>query len=383
MKENYDILRINKFKNKDIYSYAVAHNLIGLQDLCLIQNDDEPFIKSVEYDAVNKKLIYTLNNDTNNDIISLAGLKAALNLSDSATTGSYTSLNNLPSINGVILSGNKSTEDLNIKNDYIEAENKPQINGIPLVGNKTTEDLNINIDYNTVTSKPSINNHVLSGNVSAKTLGIQYSDIVNTPNIPSVTSQYSSGDESQALSGKGVSQALQNYVHVSRTVTGDGALNGGGALTGDVKITHKLAPTGLQTSASKIGVDSYGHVQLGGGITAADVNAQPATYSQHTTSTAITGTDSIVFVMASVSEYLGFGTYPKQGQICNMHYINVTPNSITLTIPSIIGIYSNVYFNGSLLQNNIDIVCETHKSKQFEIICMQSTDGNYMIITQK
>ena len=64
-------------------------------------------------------------------------------------TEDYTDLNNKPSINGVELSGNKTTADLNIKEgttNYTELNNKPKINGVELAGELTTDDLNIDID---------------------------------------------------------------------------------------------------------------------------------------------------------------------------------------------------------------------------------------------
>lgn len=73
------------------------------------------------------------------------------NLSGSFQTfpGNYEKLNNKPSINGVVLVGNKTSEDLHIMSggggtsDYTELTNKPSINGVELIGNKTSEDLGI------------------------------------------------------------------------------------------------------------------------------------------------------------------------------------------------------------------------------------------------
>ena len=53
-------------------------------------------------------------------------------------SGNYNDLRNKPSINGVELVGNKTSEDLHIDpggtTDYEDLENKPQINYTPLEG---------------------------------------------------------------------------------------------------------------------------------------------------------------------------------------------------------------------------------------------------------
>lgn len=75
-------------------------------------------------------------------------------------------------------------------------------------------------DYNELTNKPQINSVSLSGNKSASDLGLMpattlaqvatsgsYSDLSNTPTIPTVTNTYSSTSD-DAMSGKAVNAAL-------------------------------------------------------------------------------------------------------------------------------------------------------------------------------
>ena len=80
-------------------------------------------------------------------------------------TSNYNQLLNKPQINGVELTGNKITAQLNISyNDiydkpfipssYNEVSEHPTINGVELTGNKTTSQLNIN--YNDLNGKPTI-----------------------------------------------------------------------------------------------------------------------------------------------------------------------------------------------------------------------------------
>ena len=58
-----------------------------------------------------------------------------------ATSGNYSQLFNKPSINGVLLSGDKSTQDLLLDYDYFI--DKPQINGVELDGDKTGKSLGL------------------------------------------------------------------------------------------------------------------------------------------------------------------------------------------------------------------------------------------------
>lgn len=77
-------------------------------------------------------------------------------------TDNYDALDNRPSINGVVLTGNKTTEELHIPtggtDDYLDLNNKPKINGV-----------------------------TLRGDVSSASLQIPYDDIINRPVIPDLT----------------------------------------------------------------------------------------------------------------------------------------------------------------------------------------------------
>lgn len=73
--------------------------------------------------------------------------------------------------------------------NYNDLENKPSINGITLEGNKTTEDLLIKVgvsDYTSLINKPSINSVELIDNVDSKSLNIvplaidEYEEIIAT-----------------------------------------------------------------------------------------------------------------------------------------------------------------------------------------------------------
>ena len=117
-------------------------------------------------------------------------------------TNDYNQLINKPSINGMPLSGNKSSSDLHLfTGDYPDLTNKPTINGVTVEGNLTSADLNMfdgdydhltnkptlfSGDYDDLTDKPRINNHTLSGNMSSADLDIfsgDYNDLTNKPTL--------------------------------------------------------------------------------------------------------------------------------------------------------------------------------------------------------
>lgn len=75
--------------------------------------------------------------------------------------------------------------------NYNELDNRPSINGVVLTGNKTTADLHIDTggtdDYLDLNNKPKINSVTLRGDVSSASLQIPYDDLINRPVIPDLT----------------------------------------------------------------------------------------------------------------------------------------------------------------------------------------------------
>lgn len=75
--------------------------------------------------------------------------------------------------------------------NYDELDNRPSINGVVLTGNKTTEDLHIDTggtdDYLDLNNKPKINSVTLRGDVSSASLQISYNDLIDRPVIPDIT----------------------------------------------------------------------------------------------------------------------------------------------------------------------------------------------------
>ena len=76
-------------------------------------------------------------------------------------TTNYNNLTNKPSLNGVTVSGDKTSADYGIgTNDYDQLINKPSINGQELSGNITTDELET-FDYKDVTYDPNDENLTL------------------------------------------------------------------------------------------------------------------------------------------------------------------------------------------------------------------------------
>lgn len=319
-------LVINKLESKAIFDALANNNMIGLNELYLIQNDNVSEVIDIKYDETNNKLYYTNNDNENVDIITLPVLKNKLNLSTVATSGSYSNLSNQPSINSVTLTGNKTTRDL----------------------------------------------------------GISYNDLSNQPNIPQVTSTYISSDTDNALNGVALSNALSAYVPKTTTVTGTGALGGGGALDGNVRITHNLSPTGLTTNAVKIGADSYGHVQIGTAITASDVNAQSTNYKTITSCANIDAQGyNTILIIGTQSETVSFSSVPDFGNKLRLYYVNVTNDTINVTVdPTQFQTSTYFFFNGRVLTSSIVYPVQPNSNLCMEILLLSyNNNGTSQVFT--
>jgi archaellum component FlaC len=88
-------------------------------------------------------------------------------------------------VNGEIAFDGSGTDN------YNELDNKPSINGVILEGNKTSSDLNIETggtdNYNELLNKPKINGILLTGDVSDTQLQINYNHLINKPVIPDIS----------------------------------------------------------------------------------------------------------------------------------------------------------------------------------------------------
>lgn len=314
-------LVINKLQSKEIYDNLAERGMIHLNELYLIQNDDDIPVKLIGYDSDLKKFYYIDTDGNNYDIVTLTVLKNGLNLNEVATNGSYNSLSNQPKINNVTLSGNKTTSQLNIS----------------------------------------------------------YNDLSDQPSIPSLTEQYIASDASKAMTGKATAEALGNYTIKTRSVTGTGALSGGGDLSQDRTITHRNAPTGLTPTPSKVAVDSYGHVQIGSAIQADEIGAIPITYNIINSCANINAHDyGTILIVGTQNESVSFTSVPPFGQRLRLYYANITDNPITVTVdPANFNVATYFFFNGHILTNAYNYVVEARSNLSMIITMFQQTvEGN-------
>ena len=122
----------------------------------------ESLVLSVSYDADNNTIIIEYKDG---EIVEIpvssmtSGLQEKIDLNNKlpaefisglamvAITGDYEDLSNKPSINGVTLIGNKTSEELGIvpggTGNYNDLENKPQVNGVTLSGDTSLDALGI------------------------------------------------------------------------------------------------------------------------------------------------------------------------------------------------------------------------------------------------
>lgn len=345
-------LILNLIENRSDFETMMSNGL-NANELYFVSNDNSYPVESIDYDTSGTpKFTYTKENGTVTDIITLAALKNAFNLSSVASDGAYTSLSS-----------------------------KPQINGVELTGNKTTADLGISLNYTSdaITNKPQINNVLLTGNQTTKSLHINYGDLENLPTIPQITNDYIQGNTGAALTSAGVDDALTNYVPKTRTVTGTGALGGGGELSGNLTITHNTKPNGLATAAIKIGVDEYGHVCEGAQITPSDISAVDYTYL---TTNSVTNLDissySTFLVDILQNETLSTTNTPKLGYPYTIYIMNNTENQITVTIPS--NITTVVYVNSQKLTADYTLNIATNTVKAISVKILMSGSNTISIM---
>lgn len=140
-----------------------------------------------------------------------------------------------------------------------------------------------------------------------------------------------------------------SYALKTITITGTGALSGGGDLSQNRTITHKSAPTGLTPSAIKVAVDSYGHVQAGTAITPSDIGAATSGHTHNTSIATSTATSSITLSHGGKYSLTAGGTsfvftmptdnnttYTLTQDATDGHKLTFTPSTggaTTITIP--------------------------------------------------
>ena len=334
--ENKGQLVIN-LMDLSIFQELASGSKVNLGELYLVQGEDTDEVVEVKYLADSQKFVYTTVNGNQVDIVTLAGLKNLFSLAAVASSGNYGDLTGKPSINGVTLTGDKSTSDLNIAIDY------------------TTDSL---------TNKPKINGVTLTGNISSSLLGLSYNDLADKPAIPAVSSTYVPGNTGAALTSKGVEGALENYTPNSRTITGTGALAGGGDLTANRTITHNSAPSGIETKAIKVGVDSYGHVCAGTAITPADIAAVPQKSSAASSMASLDGSNTTIIVTGAQSETLGFSTALTPGKVLSVFYVNSSSSPVDITIP--VNLADNIFVNEAKISANTNVNVAAGASKRFD-----------------
>lgn len=309
MDQNNAQLIINKCESQAVYDYLARTNQVGVNELYLIESNTD-LVRSVNYDNNSKSLKYTNDAGVETVVVQTSLLKADMGLASVATSGSYNDLTNQPSINGVSMSGSKTTADLKIS----------------------------------------------------------YNDLTDHPTIPTVTNSYSSTDTASAISGKGVSTALTAYAQKSVTITGTGALSGGGSLESSRTITHNAAPTTLSPAAVKIAADSYGHVQAGDRITARDVGAVPGTVYVTNTLSGMDGWYGMCVARNPESWTVSWNAnkMPQYGTPVRIVAVNEGEESAVITIP--IDGYEKICFNGVFMNESKTIGVSAGTYVEFELV---------------
>lgn len=93
--------------------------------------------------------------------------------------------------------------------DYNDLENRPTINNILLTGNKTTKDLNVS--YNDLNNIPTINNVSLKTGLSSSQLQIPYEHLINKPQITVDGDIYTIGEDVIEVTKVTVDEVLDEH----------------------------------------------------------------------------------------------------------------------------------------------------------------------------
>lgn len=237
-------------------------------------------------------------------------------------TDNYNNLSNKPKINGVALSGNKTSADLHIEtgtDDYEDLTNKPSINGVELLGENVIGLLsgNIQVDYTKLTDLPSINGVTLTGNKTSSDLHISggggSSDYTELTNKPSINGVELLGDKEVGL--------LSGNIHIDYSkLTNTPSINGvalsGNKTSADLHIeagtddytdlSNKPSINGVTLSGNKTSADL--HI-TGSGLTTTTIWTNDGTHSDSfngplTMSEDITTFDAVKFIFKSNTEYM-------------------------------------------------------------------------------
>ena len=320
-------------------------------------------------------------------------LSGQIDDSGSGGTSNYNELTNKPSINGVPLVGNKTTEDLHLfSGDYDDLSDKPSVNGITLSGNKTTADLGLfsgnyndltnkpNLfsgdyndltnkptlfsgdyndltnkptlfdgDYDSLSSRPRINGNLLTGNKTTADLGLfsgnyndltnkptlfsgDYNDLTNKPTIPEVDAN-PSGATTEEMDDIEVDGTVYEVVDAAaRGIIGDGQLDPGFTATDLTGAANELK--------SNIGTLNSSKARIQDAVTSSSSTTVEFDASDNQCyillsyyrSSAVSTSDGIVFI--KVYNNVAYISCKLQANDITSISFNGTTNKLTITVGS-------------------------------------------------
>lgn len=238
-------LNINKLTRAQ-YDAAVQGGVIGHTDISIIT--DEGFEAVPQYSTMP-----TASADNVGEVVQYIGASDATYthnyfyecIEDSGTyswnqtnvqpdynTNDYTALLNKPSINNVVLTGNKTTSDLGILEDIVQGSNitidkTDPLNPVISATGQVNSDWNSNSGLSQILNKPSLATVATSGN---------YSDLSGTPTIPTVN------NPTITITQGGVTKGSFTLNQASGDTIALDAGGGGGSVSIDnVTITENLS----------------------------------------------------------------------------------------------------------------------------------------------
>lgn len=136
---------------------------------------------------------------------------------------SYDQLQDRPSLDGITLTGDMSYSDFGFAKSYDELSDRPSIDGVTLTGNLTSADLGLVKSYDELNDRPSIDGVTLTGDLTSADLGLvkSYNELAD---IPTLNGNVIEGDNTNQSLGIVLLDTFSKWTEKSSLVTGDGTI---------------------------------------------------------------------------------------------------------------------------------------------------------------
>lgn len=171
---------------------------------------------NVNFSDDSENILISVNNEDNDPIIvKLDSYTGAID--------DYNLLINKPTIDGVTLEGNLTSEDLGLVKSYDELNDRPSLDGITITGDMSYTDFGLVKSYDELSNRPSIDGVTLTGDMTSADLGLvkSYDELTDRPILNGNTIEGSNTNESLGIV---LSDTFENWSAKSDLISGAGTV---------------------------------------------------------------------------------------------------------------------------------------------------------------